>query len=419
MNFDSKEWRPNMKKLDKIIAISTVCATTLIAVACDSLLFSNTSNQNTDNINREYAVSDFSEYINKYNNIIENDKSYIINIDSDLLASPNQNTTEDKKDTLDKDTEDNKNNKNEASNDSNVVEDKEENKEIDYNVMNNVDAYFNEEEFKNKGIANVDSYLNVRKGAGTNTAIVGKMPPNSECTILSSDGEWAKIKSGDVTGYVKLEYILTGDKAMEVIKEKGRLVIVVDCTTLRVRAKESTDSEILYKISKGEELNIVSSTKDWVKVEVNNGQGYVAREYVNISFALPKATAVETISGYSSVRTSLVEYSKKFLGNRYVYGGNSLTKGIDCSGFTQQIYAKFGYKLPRTSRMQANVGTPIPASQAKPGDLVFYSQGRVIDHVAICIGGGKIIHASNPRDGIKISNMYYTTPRKVVRIIND
>ncbi len=402
-----------MRKLNKIVIVSTICATTTAAFFCDSLLSSKKDTENS-NISKEYAVSDFSDSIDKYNHLIEDDKSYIINIDADLLMSGNN---EDKKEDTSKDEtistgvdqtvtiEDNSSDK--------------VNKPSDYNVMNHVADYYNPENFKNTGIANVDSYLNIRKGPGTNTAIVGKMPPNSECTIISSDGVWAKIKSGDVTGYVKLEYIVTGNGAQKIIKDKGRLVIVVDCSSLRVRAKESTSSEILYRISRGEELDIVSSTKDWVKVEINNEYGYVAREYVNISFALPKATAVETLSGYSSVRTSIVEYSKKFLGNRYVYGGNSLTNGIDCSGFTKQIYAKFGYSLPRTSRQQANVGKSISSSQIKPGDLVFYGNSKTINHVAIYIGGGKIIHASNPRSGIKISNMNYTTPKKIVRVIND
>lgn len=402
-----------MRKLERAVVISTMCITTLIAVSSDGLFKANEKDSKTAKINTESAVSDFSSDINAYNSLIENDKSYIINIESDLLMSGKPQTDSNKTETGNNSTTVDKNEE------SNKKDETGKKPEVDYNVVNNIDDYFNPENFKNTGVANVDTYLNVRKGPGTNTAIVGKMPPNSECTILSSDGTWAKIKSGDVTGYVKLEYIVTGQKALDIIKKSGRLVIVVDCTSLRVRAKESTSSDIICKISKGEELDIVSSTKDWVKVEINNDFGYVAREYVNISFALPKATAVETISGYSSVRTSLVEYSKKFLGNRYVYGGNSLTKGIDCSGFTQQIYAKFGYKLPRTSRTQANVGTPIKASQIKPGDLVFYGNSKTINHVAIYIGGNKIIHASNPRSGIKISNMYYTTPKKIVRIIND
>lgn len=402
-----------MRKLEKAIIISTMCITTLIAISSDNLFNASEKDSKMAKITTESAVSDFSSDINVYNSLIENNKSYIINIESDLLMSGKQENDSNKTDSKDNSTKVDKNDKTDKKDETNKKTD------IDYNVINNIDDYFNPDNFKSTGVANVDTYLNVRKGPGTNTAIVGKMPPNSECTILSSDGTWAKVKSGDVTGYVKLEYIVTGQKALEIIKKSGRLVIVVDCTSLRVRAKESTSSDIICKISKGEELDIVSSTKDWVKVEINNDFGYVAREYVNISFALPKATAVETISGYSSVRTSLVEYSKKFLGNRYVYGGNSLTKGIDCSGFTQQIYAKFGYKLPRTSRTQANVGTSIKASQIKPGDLVFYGNSKTINHVAIYIGGNKIIHASNPRSGIKISNMYYTTPKKIVRIIND
>ena len=401
-----------MKRPDKIIVLFTMCVSTVVAIAYSNLLSADSAKDEKTRINTEYAISEFSDDIDKYNELIENDKSYIINIESDLLQSgkvDEDNEESDKKDESTKVEQDKPSN--------NKPEDKP--VEIDYNVMNNVSAYYNPENFKNTGIANVDSYLNVRKGPGTNTAVVGKMPPNSECTIISSDNGWAKIKSGDVSGYVKLEYIVTGKKAQEIIEKKGKLVIVVDCTSLRVRAKESTNSEILYKISKGEELEIISSTKDWVKVAINNEYGYVAREYVDITFALPKASAVESLSGYSSVRTSIVEYSKRFLGNRYVYGGNSLTNGIDCSGFTQQIYAKFGYKLPRTSRTQANVGTSISASQIKPGDLVFYGNSKTINHVAIYIGGGKIIHASNPRSGIKISNMNYTRPKKIVRVIND
>ena len=296
-------------------------------------------------------------------------------------------------------------------------------------AVDNIEDYIDYSKFTNLGIANVTSALNVRKKASTSSTIVGKMTPKSGCTILSVEDGWAKIKSGDVKGYVKAEYLLTGVDALEKVKDYGNLVIIVDCDALRVREKASTDSKILTNIFKGEELVVLSSTDEWVKVEINNYTGYVAKEYVNFSFSLPKATAIETKTssdsgsgsngGNSSVRGSIVSTASKYLGNRYVYGGNSLTNGIDCSGFTQQIFAKYGYSLPRTSRAQANCGTAISASQAKAGDLVFYGTSSGINHVAICIGGGKIIHASNPRSGIKISNMYYTTPKKVVRIIKD
>lgn len=298
-------------------------------------------------------------------------------------------------------------------------------KKKSYNVCDDIDSYIDYSKFKDIGIANVDSYLNIRKSPGTDKEIVGKLPPNAGCKIISTKDGWSKIKSGDVSGYVKSEYLLTGKKAKSKIRKYGRLVIVVECDGLRVRKKNSTESKILTVISKGEQLDIIKSTKNWVYVEINNYKGYVAREYVSISYALKEAQKIElpadAANGVTntsmSTRTSIVATASQYLGNRYVYGGNSLTNGIDCSGFTQQIFAKFGYSLPRTSRAQANVGTTISANEAKAGDLVFYGSSRGISHVAICIGGGRIIHASNARDGIKISNMYYTTPKKVVRII--
>lgn len=99
-------------------------------------------------------------------------------------------------------------------------------------------------------------------------------------------------------------------------------------------------------------------------------------------------------------------YAQKFVGNPYVHGGTSLTKGADCSGFTQSIYKKYGKSLPRTVSAQAKVGTKVSFSNLQPGDLVFYSNGgSTPTHVAIYIGNGKVIHASNPRDGIKISTV--------------
>ena len=114
----------------------------------------------------------------------------------------------------------------------------------------------------------------------------------------------------------------------------------------------------------------------------------------------------------------MIEYAKQFLGNPYVYGGTSLTNGTDCSGFTMRIFEHFGYGLSRTSREQANNGTRVSLSEIQPGDLLFYSHGGSIGHVAIYIGNGQIIHASTERTGIIIGNAFYTTPVCATRIIN-
>ena len=276
---------------------------------------------------------------------------------------------------------------------------------------------------KNLGVAKVDNYLNIRKSPGMSEKIVGQLPKNAGCTVLDTDDDWTKIKSGKVTGYVKSEYLLTGSAAEAKAQEVGRVVATVSEGGLRIREKASTDASILDVVGEGEQFE-VDEEKDenattWVKICIDNEYGYVAKEYVTLAYELKKAVVSQEVSGVSSVRTDLVNQAKKYLGNRYVWGGTSLTSGVDCSGYVQQLFRMFGYSLPRTSRAQAGSGTTINSANAKAGDLVFYGNSGGINHVAICIGNGQIIHASNPRDGIKISNMYYRTPAKVVRIINN
>ena len=294
----------------------------------------------------------------------------------------------------------------------------------------NYKDYINYANYINLGINNAGQYLNVRKAAGKSNDVVGKMPPNAGAIILgeSKDAEgttWAKVKSGDVTGYVIKSYMAVEEEAQAMIKDVGRLVIKVDCDILNIREKASTSSEVLFQISKGEELDVIAITDEWVEVGVDVGQetAFVAKEYVKITYELYKAIEIdEILYGYSSERIAIVNKAKEYLGNKYVYGGTSLTKGIDCSGFMMRIYEMFGYSITRTSRSQATQGKQISKDELKPGDLVFYGRGSSVSsiyHVAMYIGNGKIIHASNPRSGIKISNMNYTTPCRYVSILQD
>ena len=110
-------------------------------------------------------------------------------------------------------------------------------------------------------------------------------------------------------------------------------------------------------------------------------------------------TSSSSSSSSSGSGSSIVDYALQFVGNPYVWGGTSLTSGADCSGFTQSVYAQFGYSLPRTSYEQQNWGTEVSYADAQPGDLICYG-----GHVAIYMGNGQIVHASNSQDGIKISN---------------
>ena len=392
---------------NKLFKLSSLCIIGTVAIAMNQMLSAN-AGLSTTSKNREANVSktvesssDNSVITDKkatsYKAVIKNDKVEVKDEETPTDAKPEEEK-EEKKDFLEGPV-----------------------KGINYN------DYINYDKYKNLGIANIAQYLNVRKEPGLNGKIIGKMPPHAGCTILETEkdaegNEWYKIKSDKVTGYVDKQYITAGDEALALVPQVGRLVVKVDCDVLNVRTKASTKSEVLYQISQGEELDIISISKEWIEVSVDVGQdnAFVAKEFVKVSFELQKAVEIEEILyGLSAERKALFDYAKKFLGNRYVYGGTSLTNGTDCSGFTMRIYEKFGHKLPRTSRNQANVGTKINESQLKPGDLVFYARGGRVYHVAMYAGNGKILHAANSRKGIIISNMKYTTPYRYVRILDD
>ena len=212
-------------------------------------------------------------------------------------------------------------------------------------------------------------------------------------------------------------------------------VLVVTCDKLNVREEPSTDCSISTKVSVGEHLDIVEKEKDgWYKASINGLTGYVSADYVEVVYSLPTAVEVVEVQVSGSSSSSRPTYSNldpnvsqtakdlintgmQYLGNPYRYGGNSLTKGIDCSGFVKQIFAKYGYSLPRTSGGYTSVGTRVPLDQIKPGDILIYKYGSRIGHVAIYIGNGQILHAANERDGICISNAYFIYPYMAVRVI--
>ncbi len=276
--------------------------------------------------------------------------------------------------------------------------------------------------YTNLGIADVGDNLNVRAIAAEDGRLVGKLPRNAACEVLDSDDTWAHIKSGSVEGYVSLDYLLTGVPAKFKAEELAVTVAKVTTDSLKVRAEANTESEVITLVAMGEELEVAAVEGDWVKVLLDDDEVYVSAEYVEVSAELGTAVTMTELlygQGVSDVRVDVCQYAKEFIGNPYVWGGTSLTKGADCSGFVMKVFQKYGVKLPRNSRSQANCGTTIKVSEAKPGDLIFYARGKTINHVAIYIGNGQVVHASSPKTGIKISNISYRTPFKAVRILYD
>jgi len=276
--------------------------------------------------------------------------------------------------------------------------------------------------YTNLGIANVEETLNVRETPSADSSMVGKMPKNAAGKILETLDGWYKIQSGDVTGYVSADYLITGEEAAARAEEVKQTIATVKTPTLNVREEPNTECSILALMPQGEELNVLEDLSGWVKVDLDNTNGFISKDYVDISVQLPKAmtmTEVRYGNGVSDVRVDLISYATQFVGNPYVWGGTSLTNGADCSGFTLSIFAKYGVYLPHSSKAQANCGTRISASEAKPGDLFFYGSGSSISHVAIYIGNGQIVHASSKKTGIKISNAFYRSPICVTRVLGD
>ena len=306
-----------------------------------------------------------------------------------------------------------------------------------------------ESKYANKAVADIYSTttLNIRKKGSINAKIVGKMKKGNIATVLKKGSEWSKVRSGNVTGYVKNQYLVFGDEIENFAKQNVKKVAKVQTETLRVRKKASTNSKIVTLASEDDKLKVKKQTDDWAKVKVDGQTGYVSKDYAKVTYSFGKAKSMKQIqaeqeakeakkraeeaarsksvsttsSGSSATGSRIASYAQQFVGNPYRYGGNSLTSGIDCSGFTQQVMAKFGYSISRTSSSQSGDGRAVSTSNLRAGDLVFYGDGGSIDHVALYIGGGQVVHASNsapyPRGGIKISNVNYRTPICARRII--
>lgn len=282
---------------------------------------------------------------------------------------------------------------------------------------------FHLDNYSNLGIVTVsEGKVNIREEASMDGKIVGKIGGDAGCDVLEDEGEWLHVKSGKVEGYIKSEYVLTGSDALEKASTLLKTVVDVNTDGLRVRKEPNMECEIVDVVGSGQSFDVLEELDEWVKIDLDGEECYLYKEYVTVGAKLDEALTIAEVrygAGVSDVRIAISEFAKKYIGNPYVWGGTSLTKGADCSGFVLSVFRNYGIGLPHSSRAQANCGSAVSLSELKPGDLVFYGNRSGINHVAIYVGGGQVVHASNPRTGITISGMYYRSPVKARRIIQD
>ena len=278
--------------------------------------------------------------------------------------------------------------------------------------------------YTNLGIAHVDNHLNIREEPNENGKLIGKLSKDAACEVLEIDENgWAHIKSGKVEGYCSTEFLYLGDAAVARGREVASMIAIVNTQTLKVRGEPNTESIVITLIPQEEELEAVETMENgWIKFLLDDEEAYVSGDYVDVEERLEKAVTLTELKygqGVSDVRVDMVQYAKQFVGNPYVWGGTSLTHGTDCSGFTMSIYSKYGVSLPHHAASQAQMGTKVDFGSAQPGDLVFYAKNGSINHVAMYIGNGQVIHASSPKTGIKISTWNYRTPACIRRYLSN
>lgn len=315
-------------------------------------------------------------------------------------------------------------------------------------------------------VAQVNDYINVRADADAESDIVGKLYNGSVAKVLGRTGNgWARVRSGDVTGYIREEYVATGDTAQQLADSVTTKKAVVTTETLRVRAAAQADSDVITLIGQGQTLDILEETDGWYKVNTEDGEGYISADFADVEDVYPEAIsraqeeaeeaaaeasrkaeeeaakaasnaaagtagasgskkksggsgALNTYTGGSGSGSAsgqaVANYALQFVGNPYVWGGSSLTNGTDCSGFTMAVYANFGVSLPHYTGSQEHSGTAVNSlAEAQPGDLILYS-----GHVAIYLGNNQIVHASNPRYGITTGTATYRNIVAIRRIFN-
>jgi len=297
-----------------------------------------------------------------------------------------------------------------------------------------------DEELENVVVAKVKDYVKVRSEASERSAVIGKFYENAVGLILAEENDWYQIQSGNVIGYVKKEYCVTGKEAQTLAAELGTRMAQVLCDRLVVRYGATEEAQVMGMVAMGDALIVTGETEGWVRVDVEEGFGWISKDYARVYTDYVRAETTEeeqarlkkeaedrekariaaakmaifTVekTDETEMGIAVAKYAIQFIGNPYVWGGESLTEGADCSGFVMKVYEHFGVELPHSSAADRHQGYPVKGLEnALPGDLICYS-----GHVALYIGDGQIVHAASTKSGIIVSKADYRQILAIRRI---
>lgn len=302
--------------------------------------------------------------------------------------------------------------------------------------------------------------LNVRSKKSTKASIVTQIPEAEVYPVVKSYKKWVKIEVDDQRGFVSKDFVeakirfkhavsIEEEKAKEKAKKEAEKAAAARASEReKTEAEAGEDSSASSKTAGSSSSTQKSSSSSSQKSSSSTQKSSTSASQKSSSSgsssgstgssssgssagtssgnssssgssdSTSSSSDVSKPSGSSTTGSDVANYAVKFVGNPYVYGGSSLTNGTDCSGFTMSVYASFGYSIPRTSASQSGYGQSVSFSELQPGDLIFYKNGSSVGHVALYIGGGSVVHASNPSTGIKISPYNYRTPYCARRIIH-
>ncbi len=262
-----------------------------------------------------------------------------------------------------------------------------------------------------------------------NATDVIELKTDETVTVTEIINGWACVETQTTRGWLRKDKLKKDEPVKEQPAEEQPTQEVqiktkyINSTTVNVRQEANTTSSIVTTVAVNTEVQVYSEENGWSKVKVNNVEGYISssllsdnkQETSRAQKSTRKSSSTRNKTSKKATNTtanvpasgngsSIVATARKYLGYKYVYGGSSPSTGFDCSGFTSYVFKQHGISLNRTAAGQYSNGVAVSRSNLQPGDLVMFGKSG-INHVAIYIGGGQIIHASTPSTGVRIDSL--------------